>query len=61
MLEEAEDILGYGGDESSRQRGGHQAGQLVIFPSWLMHEVLPYLGERERIVVAFNAWIRAEE
>ena len=35
----------------------HQAGQLVIFPSWLMHEVLPYMGEAERIVVAFNAWI----
>jgi uncharacterized protein (TIGR02466 family) len=36
---------------------GHQPGQLVIFPSWLMHEVLPYVGRRERIVVAFNAWI----
>ena len=36
----------------------HQAGQLVIFPSWLMHEVLPYMGRGERIVVAFNAWIR---
>jgi len=36
----------------------HQAGQLVIFPSWLMHEVLPYVGGSERIVVAFNAWIR---
>ena len=39
---------------------GHQAGQLVIFPSWLMHEVLPYMGERERVVVAFNAWLRRE-
>lgn len=36
----------------------HQAGQLVMFPSWLMHEVLPYLGQRERIVVAFNAWFK---
>ena len=35
----------------------HQAGQLVIFPSWLLHEVLPYLGQRERVVVAFNAWL----
>ena len=35
----------------------HRAGQLVIFPSWLVHEVLPYLGQRERIVVAFNAWL----
>jgi uncharacterized protein (TIGR02466 family) len=38
----------------------HKAGQLVLFPSWLMHEVLPYLGQSERIVVAFNAWIRRE-
>jgi uncharacterized protein (TIGR02466 family) len=38
----------------------HRAGQLVIFPSWLMHEVLPYVGQEERIVVAFNAWIRRE-
>ena len=35
----------------------HRPGQLVIFPSWLMHEVLPYMGQAERIVVAFNAWI----
>ena len=38
----------------------HRAGQLVIFPSWLFHEVLPYLGQRERIVVAFNAWLEDE-
>jgi len=35
----------------------HRAGQLVMFPSWLFHEVLPYHGQRERIVVAFNAWL----
>ena len=35
----------------------HRPGQLVIFPSWLMHEVLPYVGRAERIVAAFNAWI----
>lgn len=39
----------------------HRPGQLVIFPSWLMHEVLPYLGRSERIVVAFNAWITRKE
>ena len=38
----------------------HAAGQLVIFPSWLMHEVLPYVGDSERIVVAFNSWINRE-
>lgn len=35
-----------------------KAGQLLLFPSYLMHEVAPYHGERERITVAFNAWIR---
>jgi uncharacterized protein (TIGR02466 family) len=33
-------------------------GQLVLFPSWLLHEVLPYHGPGERITVAFNAWFR---
>lgn len=32
-----------------------EAGQLVLFPSWLLHEVLPYDGTSERITVAFNA------
>lgn len=35
-----------------------QPGQLVLFPSWLLHEVLPYEGESERITVAFNARFR---
>lgn len=30
-------------------------GQLVLFPSWLLHEVMPYEGETQRITVAFNA------
>jgi predicted 2-oxoglutarate/Fe(II)-dependent dioxygenase YbiX len=34
------------------------AGQLLLFPSYLMHEVAPYYGQRERITVAFNAWVR---
>lgn len=33
-----------------------EAGQLVLFPSWLMHQVTPFSGEGERITVAFNAW-----
>ena len=33
-------------------------GQLVLFPSWLMHQVMPYRGERERVTVAFNVWFR---
>jgi len=35
----------------------HRRGQLVIFPSYLRHEIYPYLGDRPRIVVAFNCWI----
>ena len=27
-------------------------------PSYMLHEVAPYHGERERITVAFNAWLR---
>lgn len=33
-------------------------GQLLLFPSWLMHEVTPFWGRDERITVAFNAWVR---
>lgn len=33
-----------------------EAGQLVLFPSWLNHQVLPYQGDGERITVAFNTW-----
>lgn len=35
------------------------AGQLVLFPSWLAHQALPYGGESERIVVSFNASVHA--
>lgn len=33
-----------------------EAGQLVIFPSWVLHDVKPYEGPGERITVAFNCW-----
>lgn len=33
-------------------------GELVLFPSWLMHEVTPFKGRDERITIAFNAWVR---
>lgn len=35
-------------------------GELVIFPSWLMHQVTPHRGPGERITIAFNAWFRRE-
>lgn len=36
-------------------------GQLVLFPSWLQHEVLPFYGNDERITVAFNCWFAMAE
>ncbi|TAA47693.1 TIGR02466 family protein [Corallincola spongiicola] len=33
-----------------------KAGDLIIFPSYLMHDVAPYMGEGERICVAMNCW-----
>jgi len=33
-------------------------GQLVVFPSWVMHQVQPYTGPKERVTVAFNAWLK---
>ncbi len=35
----------------------HEPGKLLIFPSYVNHEVFAYMGERPRIVVAFNCWI----
>ena len=37
-----------------------QAGQLVIFPSWVLHDVKPFEGEGERITVAFNCWFQLQ-
>jgi hypothetical protein len=31
-----------------------KVGRLVLFPSWLMHQVRPYRGQAERISIAFN-------
>lgn len=33
-----------------------EPGQLVLFPSWVLHDVKPYEGEGERITIAFNCW-----
>jgi len=34
-------------------------GQLVVFPSWLPHQAMPYDGETDRIIVSFNASVHA--
>lgn len=31
-----------------------QPGELILFPSFLQHEVTPYFGQKPRITVAFN-------
>jgi uncharacterized protein (TIGR02466 family) len=33
-----------------------EAGQLIIFPSWVLHDVKPFEGQGERITIAFNCW-----
>lgn len=33
-----------------------EPGRLVLFPSWLPHDVTPFHGEGTRITVAFNCW-----
>jgi uncharacterized protein (TIGR02466 family) len=38
-----------------------EAGQLVLFPSWVLHDVKPFEGEGERITVAFNCWFSLPE
>ena len=35
-----------------------EAGTIVLFPSFLQHEVTPFWGDGERITVAFNCWFR---
>jgi uncharacterized protein (TIGR02466 family) len=38
-----------------------EPGQLVLFPSWVLHDVKPFEGEGERITVAFNCWFALRE
>jgi uncharacterized protein (TIGR02466 family) len=34
-------------------------GQLVVFPSWLVHQAMPYHGLSERVIVSFNVSVHA--
>jgi len=38
----------------STERIRPKAGRLVMFPSWVFHQVRPYHGNAERISIAFN-------
>ncbi len=37
------------------------SGQLLLFPSWLAHQAMPYDGDKERIIISFNASIHAAQ
>ena len=47
----------------STERIRPKPGKLVMFPSWVFHQVRPYHGNAERISIAFNLtvyrWTRA--
>jgi uncharacterized protein (TIGR02466 family) len=34
-------------------------GQLVVFPSWLPHQAMPYHGTTDRVIVSFNVSVHA--
>ncbi len=36
-------------------------GQLLLFPSWLAHQALPYDGDKDRIIISFNASVHGSE
>jgi uncharacterized protein (TIGR02466 family) len=36
-----------------------RSGDLVIFPSYLQHEVTPYLGSKPRVTIAVNYWVES--
>jgi uncharacterized protein (TIGR02466 family) len=35
-------------------------GGLIVFPSWLNHKAMPYDGEKDRIIISFNAQVHGE-
>lgn len=36
-------------------------GQLVVFPSWLPHQAMPYQGGQDRLIISFNASVHRAE
>ncbi|MDP5057199.1 hypothetical protein EBI00_03655 [Marinomonas hwangdonensis] len=53
-------------DPGTAYLGGHGVwdftptdGQVILFPSYLKHSALPYFGDNDRVVIAFNAIIEA--
>jgi uncharacterized protein (TIGR02466 family) len=42
------------GGQTAGERVRPKSGRMVMFPSWVMHQVRPYRGTAERISIAFN-------
>ena len=38
-----------------------EAGDLIVFPSFLLHKAMPYDGDKDRIIVSFNAQVHGEQ
>ncbi len=38
-----------------------EEGTLIVFPSWLNHKAMPYDGEKDRIIISFNAQVHGEK
>jgi hypothetical protein len=38
-----------------------QQGTLIVFPSWLNHKAMPYDGDKDRIVISFNAQVHGKQ
>jgi len=37
------------------------SGQLLVFPSWLMHQAMAYGGTKDRVIISFNAAIHGNQ
>lgn len=57
----ANDLHFINGNDNTVLKSSHKiipsAGNLVVFPSWLMHLVKPFYGSRDRISIAINLYV----
>lgn len=37
-----------------------EEGTLIVFPSWLNHKAMPYDGDKDRIIISFNAQVHGK-
>lgn len=38
-----------------------EEGDLIVFPSWLNHKAMPYDGDKDRIIISFNAQVHGDQ